>query len=175
MSLKLCLKCLLFIQLFFLIFRQIIDFSGIQWTCIIVNFVAILVTISALFHYSLLLYYCFQFLLIFYNLFVILLYLEISMLHSLSLSVHALALDHNARSFWYTIVGHMFDHNNQQQSRDEQLIESFVNYIEIIQSFIHLIISLVLLILISIHFRNERRIRLKQNSKSESKLKYFYC
>lgn len=73
MSVRIIIKIFLSIQLLLLIFRQIIDFAGIQWLMIIVNAIAIIVTITAFFGY-LLLYASFQVLLILYNIFVILIY-----------------------------------------------------------------------------------------------------
>lgn len=73
MSIRIIIKIFLAIQLLLLIFRQMIDFAGIQWLMIIVNAVAIIVTITAFFGH-LRLYASFQGFLILYNVFVILIY-----------------------------------------------------------------------------------------------------
>ena len=73
MSIRIIIKIFLAIQLLLLIFRQLIDFAGIQWLMIIVNAVAIIITITAFFGH-LRLYGSFQVFLILYNVFVILVY-----------------------------------------------------------------------------------------------------
>ncbi|KAH9398224.1 hypothetical protein TYRP_019233 [Tyrophagus putrescentiae] len=73
MSIRIIIKVFLALQLLLLIFRQMIDFAGIQWLMIIVNAVAIIVTITAFFGH-LRLYAAFQGFLILYNVFVILIY-----------------------------------------------------------------------------------------------------
>ncbi len=155
MSFKLFIKCFLWFQLFLLIFRQIIDFCGIQWFMILVNALAIIITISGLFNYFLV-YFLFQFLLIVYNLIVISFYLGF-----ISKDSKILSFDLNSKSFWFQIISQIND------SKDDSFVEQIVNYIEIIQSFIHLIISNILIILLIIHFQKLRKKVLKQNSKSE--------
>ena len=73
MSIRIIIKIFLVIQLLLLIFRQLIDFAGIQWLMIIVNAIAIIITITAFFGH-LRLYGSFQVFLIIYNIFVISVY-----------------------------------------------------------------------------------------------------
>lgn len=73
MSIRIIIKIFLAIQLLLLIFRQMIDFAGIQWLMILVNAFAIIITITAFFGH-LRLYASFQGFLIVYNIFVILVY-----------------------------------------------------------------------------------------------------
>lgn len=72
-SIRVVIKIFLAIQLLLLIFRQLIDFAGIQWLMIVINAVAIIITITAFFGH-LRLYGFFQVFLILYNIFVILVY-----------------------------------------------------------------------------------------------------
>lgn len=128
LSIRVIIKIFLAIQLLLLIFRQLIDFAGIQWLMIIVNAVSIIITITAFFGH-LRLYGIFQIALIFYNLFVICVYSHLitfsldsvielpnddhqHSVHKYSQShptrttpsTHLLSFDSNSRSFWYVIV-----------------------------------------------------------------------
>jgi hypothetical protein len=105
---------------------------------ILVNALAIIITISGLFNYFLV-YFLFQFLLIVYNLIVISFYLGF-----ISKNSKILSFDLNSKSFWFQIISQIND------SKDDSFVEQIVNYIEIIQSFIHLIISNILIILLII-------------------------
>lgn len=73
MSMRIIIKIFLAIQLLLLIFRQLIDFAGIQWLMILVNAIAIIITITAFFGH-LRLYASFQVFLILYNIYVICVY-----------------------------------------------------------------------------------------------------
>lgn len=131
MSIRIIIKIFLAIHLLLLVFRQMIDFAGIQWLMIIVNAIAIIITITAFFGH-LRLYGIFQIVLIVYNLFVIGVYSRLITLSNESTtptvvsldewstanhggstishhnnylpSTQLLSFDSNSRSFWYAIV-----------------------------------------------------------------------
>lgn len=130
MSVRIIIKIFLTLQLLLLIFRQMIDFAGIQWLMILVNALAIIITITAFFGY-LLLYASFQVLLIIYNIYVICVYSRMITLDDITImpssmtkehfnddgypievvhqspvlpSAQLLSFDSNSRSFWYVIV-----------------------------------------------------------------------
>lgn len=130
MSVRIIIKIFLTLQLLLLIFRQMIDFAGIQWLMILVNALAIIITITAFFGY-LLLYASFQVLLIIYNIYVICVYSRMITLDNITImptsmitkehfnddgypsevhqspvlpSAQLLSFDTNSRSFWYVIV-----------------------------------------------------------------------
>jgi len=155
MSFKLLLKSFLWFQLFLLIFRQIIDFCGIQWLMILVNALSIIITICALFNYYLI-FILFQFILIVYNLIVVAFYLGL-----IDKNSKILSFDANSRSFWFQIIQNLFD------LKDDAFLESIVNYLEIIQSLIHCLVSVVLIVLLIIHYQRLRTNKLRENSKSE--------
>ncbi|XP_075677600.1 LOW QUALITY PROTEIN: uncharacterized protein LOC113790472 [Dermatophagoides pteronyssinus] len=73
MSVRIIIKIFLTLQLLLLIFRQMIDFAGIQWLMILINALAIIITITGFFGY-LLFYITFQLFLILYNIYVICVY-----------------------------------------------------------------------------------------------------
>ncbi|KAH9517932.1 hypothetical protein DERF_008548 [Dermatophagoides farinae] len=73
MSVRIIIKIFLTLQLLLLIFRQMIDFAGIQWLMILVNALAIIITITGFFGH-LLIYASFQIFLIIYNIYVICVY-----------------------------------------------------------------------------------------------------
>jgi len=148
------LVSLLWLQLLLLIFRQVIDFCGVQWLMIFVNFLSILVSISALFHYFLF-YFCFQFFLIFYNLFVICVYLRVIRKDF----QHFLSLDANSKSFFHHLLQNHFSFGEKQ-------LENCVQTIECFQAFIHLLLIAFIETLFVIHLRRIRRKLKQQNDKT---------
>ena len=146
------LKLFLWIQLFLLIVRQTLDFLGIQWLMIFVNFISILVTISALFHHFLI-HFLFQFFLIFYNFFVIFCYFESK--------ENLLSFDSNSHSFVSVIV-------STHVTLNESQLKACVRAVESVQSVLHSVISLTLLTLFGLYFRKLRKKQKQQNSKSKS-------
>lgn len=129
LSMRVIIKFFLSLQLLLLCFRQVIDFAGIQWLMILVNGLAIIVTITAFFGF-LKFYFGFQLFLIVYNLYVIAVYGRLIQLpatpnpweaddevdedpqvyseaasgQSRQPSVQLLSFDANSRSYWHFIV-----------------------------------------------------------------------
>lgn len=106
LSFRIIIKIFLVIQFSLLVFRQVIDFAGIQWLMILANAVAIIITLCAFFGY-LTLYLVFQALLIGYNVFVICVYARIVHLAPSSTMITAQG-DHN------------FYHTNAQEGASDE-------------------------------------------------------
>ncbi|XP_054156819.1 uncharacterized protein LOC128955198 [Oppia nitens] len=138
------LRVLLWTQLSALIVRQSLDFCGVQWLSVFVNFVAILVTIAALFGH-LVLHALFQLPLIVYNCFVCLLYSRFPE----ALPVLALA-------------------DPQSQSALHSLLagQTAVRVAESVQAVSHLAISAALMAALFHRFRRHRSRRKHRNSKT---------
>ncbi|CAG2165773.1 unnamed protein product [Oppiella nova] len=124
------LVSLLWLQLVLLVFRQVIDFCGVQWLMIF-------------------------FFLIFYNLFVICVYLRVIPKDY----QHFLSLDANSKSFFHHLLQNHFSFGEKQ-------LENCVQSIECFQAFIHLLLIAFIETLFVIHLRRIRRKLKQQNDKT---------
>lgn len=153
------LEPLLWLQLALLVARQANDFLGLQWLAVLVNFVAILVSIGALFGHRAL-HFFFQFPLFVYNLFSCLAHNQ----WPSGQWTRALHLDTGARPFAFHVLR---DHVLWSEARAERVAA----LAESVQSSVHLILSSALILAHLLYYRR-RRLKLRKNN-SKSIPRYF--
>ncbi|KAH9423287.1 hypothetical protein DERP_003565 [Dermatophagoides pteronyssinus] len=178
MSVRIIIKIFLTLQLLLLIFRQMIDFAGIQWLMILINALAIIITITGFFGY-LLFYITFQLFLILYNIYVICVYARFITLDTFGDITSSTTtnlyksdiIDHHHQQSNYPIVHTSpllpsaqllsFDQNSH-----ESLVDLCVQYIEIAIASLHIFISLLAIGLILLKYKHERDKFLRNNDKT---------